>query len=580
MVQKQLMTSAMLQWQVGEWQKLSQIAYDDLHTDNERTRIALMVATAWLQLGERSKAKEALIWAQEFGATKEQIAEQMISSVYNTLGRARTINKDAEKAYEHFKDALMYGAAETEQSLALQLRVNEQCSQLGLSEKSEVMRSRSQLIKASAKVISQHNLGDAWAGNTVNTVIFRHHGIFTWNHFQYTTFYVNDTTLRVVQRDLRDNSIVTSDIKGTYNLKDAHNSISLGIDRLGHIHMSYDHHGTKLRYRRSTLPENISTWSDELPMTGKNEEKVTYPTFILPTNSEPLLILYRDGNWKQGNAYIKSYDEASAQWSDYEKPILSGADQKPWTSNAYWNHPVTGKDGTLHISYVWRTDYFSEKKLVSNINIGYARSYDRGQSWVTSHGHPYTLPITQVNSETIWPIAPGSNLINQTSMALDSKNHPHIVFYADDENGVPQYQHVWFDGKKWRQSYASKRTEPFVLSGGGTLQIPISRPDIVIDEYDNVFMLHRGKETQERMAATFLPAPHYGYMTENTLILHDESVGYAEPIIDRIRWDKENVLSLLLQYNEQPNGDLSHQNSLSKVTILDVAFDTQNRSVN
>ena len=155
-------------------------------------------------------------------------------------------------------------------------------------------------------------------------------------------------------------------------------------------------------------------------------------------------------------------------------------------------------------------------------------------------------------------------------MALDSRNRPHIVFYADDENGVPQYQHLWFDGKKWCHQIISNRSDPFVLCGGGTLQIPISRPEIVIDRFDNVFVLTRGDHSRGRIVATFLAAPDYKWLPDNMQTICDEDIGFAEPIIDRERWLQDNVLTLLLQYNDQPNHDDSPSSITRPIALLDI----------
>lgn len=555
-----------LQWQVGDWHKLCQYSKEDLQQQNTNADMALMSAVAWLQLGDTEQAKQCIMWSQEWGASKALLAKYLLSSLDNTLGLANlTLDLNSEKAIQHLQDTLELGCDDTDIDIALSYRLAQQKHFIELN-------AYPNTTKPVVKQLNKIELGEAWAGNTVNTVIFRHHGLLTVNNIQITAFYVDSQTLRIAERSLVDNSIQNYDLMGEYNLKDAHNSISLAADREGHLHISYDHHGTRLKYRRSLQPMDISAWSDELSMTGKNEEKVTYPTFIMPVNDNPLLILYRDGNWKQGTAYLKYYDETLQAWIDYPHPILSGADQKPWTSNAYWNHPVTDMDGNLLLSFCWRTDYFSEEKLISNINIDYAKSYDGGYHWYTSKDQQYNLPITQVTSETVWPISSGSNLINQTSMALDSQGYPHIVFYANDEHGIPQYQHVWFNGLIWQQTYASNRKETFTLSGGGTLQIPISRPDLVIDEHDNVYVIHSGQEIQHKMAATFLPAPHYELDEKNTQILHDETIGHAEPIIDHLRWQQEKVLSLLIQNNAQPNGDIGHQDINKPVSIVDIQF--------
>ena len=314
-------------------------------------------------------------------------------------------------------------------------------------------------------------------------------------------------------------------------------------------------------------------------MTGTHEDKVTYPCFILPpqileqsANNATLMLLYRYGNSQKGSAHLKNYDEDTQSWVDHPTPILSGAEQRPWTSNAYWNHPVTGTDGSLHLSFVWRTDSIGEEGRVNNINVCYALSLDNGLTWRTSHNRPYQLPITQVNAETVHPVSPGCNLINQTSMALDRHNRPHIVFYSDDPEGIPQYQHLWFDGKVWHHQFISKRTEAFSLMGKGTLQIPISRPEIVVDHADNVYVIYRGDLTKNRMAVSRLFAPDYGYTPEHTCIVWDEDLGYAEPIIDRSRWQQDNVLTMLLQHNWQSDGDHTHDALRAPVTLIDLSL--------
>ncbi|GAB3537729.1 BNR repeat-containing protein [Noviherbaspirillum agri] len=399
----------------------------------------------------------------------------------------------------------------------------------------------------------------------------------TWGDFQYTAFYRNEASLCVVQRHLGTNHFKTHDIAGDYNLRDAHNSISLGIDRDGYIHISYDHHATKLRYRRSSQPHAIESWTEELAMTGVNEDRVTYPTFILPRAGHPLTLLYRDGVHNKGSARLKTYSESTQSWTDRPTPILSGADQKPWTSNAYWNHPAIGSDGSLHLSFVWRTDTLGERQLVNNVNIGYAWSPDNGLNWFTSLGQPYKLPITQVNAETVWPVSPGSNLINQTSMALDSHNRPHIAFYSNDANGVPQYQHIWFDGHTWQHQYFSCRTDTFVLKGGGTLQIPISRPEIIITKTDDAYAIYRGDLTQGRMSITQLRKHNRRLLSADlavqvdlpTAVLWEDGVGFAEPVIDRTRRSSEQVLTMLLQFNHQPDGDLDHRKHIAPVWLAD-----------
>lgn len=575
-----LLATSIAQWQQGDWSSLAQMRPDTLENYPHRALLELLSATGHLQLGNIEAGRNLIHAALAAGCDTGTATQLLVSGVYNTLGRTAALNGHTAPAKAHFVRAIEVSPFRNDSRLIAQARAREQLAQtesaLRPPQAPAPAGTNPEAPGLKVQQLAAFDLGQAWSGNTVNTVIFRHHGILTRGGYQYTAFYVDETNLRMVRRTLATNHIATHDIAGQYNLRDAHNSISLGIDRAGHLHISYDHHANKLRYRRSSQPNAIAEWTDELAMTGANEDRVTYPTFILPRAGHPLTMLYRDGVHNKGSARLKTYDEQTQSWNDRPRPILSGADQKPWTSNAYWNHPAIGSDGSLHLSFVWRTDTIGEQQLVNNINIGYAWSPDNGLSWFTSRGLPCKLPITQVNAETVWPVSPGSNLINQTSMALDSHNRPHIVFYANDTHGVPQYQHIWFDGETWRQQYFSARTQPFTLQGGGTLQIPISRPEILIDPQDRVYAVYRGDLTENRMAVTQLMGathnPEAVDAPSRITQLWPEPVDYAEPVIDRTRWGESQVLGLLLQRTQQPNGDLSHQHTTDPVWLVDFSI--------
>lgn len=566
-----------LLWAQGNWPQLAALhSADTSYSATEQAYIGV----ALLQQGQFDEAKALLAAlltdikapaALQGGLDKQQLAALLLSGGYTSLSNALFINGDDDSAKQLAIQAVKLTEPAELQDTVLQLRTalqQKRLYQAGVEFRAKPLAQ----AEFSVATLQQLALGDAWAGNTVNTVIFRHHGVFSHNGIQYTAFYVDKHTLRLAQRNLTSNELVFADISGNYNIKDAHNSISLGMDREGYLHISYDHHGTQLKYRRSLNPYSIDGFSDELEMTGQREMKVTYPAFLMPIADEPLQLLYRDGNHQKGAAYIKRYSETDQRWSDGDSAILAGDTNQPWTSNAYWNHPVRDSEGNGHLSFIWRTHHIGEQQQINNMNICYAKTFDNGKSWYSSNNKPFKLPITQVNAEVVWPVSPASNLINQTSMATDSQNRPHIVFYANDEQGIVQYQHLWFDGSKWQQQVISNRTSAFDLCGGGTLRIPISRPEIVIDKQDNVFVIYRGDLTGDCMAALCLKAPHYSYHAVNQQILYPEPLGLAEPVIDRLRWQQQQVLSLLLQYNDQPNHDVGHASVIKPIYLVDVVF--------
>jgi len=331
---------------------------------------------------------------------------------------------------------------------------------------------------------------------------------------------------------------------------------------------------TGLCYRRSKKPLAIDQWSDALPMAGKHEAGVAHPAFVLPRQNHPLTLFYRDGVGNEGCARLKTYDEANHRWVDLPIAILSGAKEAPWACNAYWNHPASGDDGSLHLSFVWRSISTGNQEGVNNINIGYAWSSDNGLTWATSKGRSYELPITPVSSETVFPVSPGSNLAHQTSMALDSQKRPHIVFYADDENSIPQYQHLWFDGRKWQHQIISQRTRPFCLEERGTLRSPIGRPEIVVDRQGSVFVVYRGDCTDNRLVAQKLCPPSYHVLPIHVTQLWDEDLGYAEPVIDRSRWSRDQILTVQVQSNQQADGGRNDLPKTSTVNLVDIQFST------
>src|SRR5699024_7533034 len=82
-------------------------------------------------------------------------------------------------------------------------------------------------------------------------------------------------------------------------VKDAHNSISIGVDGDGYLHVSWGMHGNELQYVRSLKPHGLEL-TEPLTMTGQDEKTVTYPRFYRLHDGD-LLFLYRDGSSGKGN---------------------------------------------------------------------------------------------------------------------------------------------------------------------------------------------------------------------------------------------------------------------------------------
>ncbi len=328
------------------------------------------------------------------------------------------------------------------------------------------------------------------------------------HHFQYAAFYSPLKELVIVQRHLKLNTITKTVIDHVPSLHDAHFSISLGIDRDGFLHISYAQHNAQLVYRRTSAPHQPETFGPFQAMTGQHEKRLTYPYFLYPCeeDGDAFYFVYRHGYCESGEIHIKRYDHPSQTWIDLPKPILSGLKQSPWTSGSYLQRPLLDQKGHIHFLNTWRTHTLGEAKRVNNINLDYLTSPDDGINWFTSTEQPLALPVTQVNSETVVAIGPGSNLMNQSGAALDNTGHPLSVYYANDASGIPQYQILQYQdtlngNSKWLNTIIGNQSQAFNLEGFGTLNVPLSRPDVVILPDNTPMMIYRSEETKQCLVA-------------------------------------------------------------------------------
>jgi hypothetical protein len=410
-----------------------------------------------------------------------------------------------------------------------------------------------------------HQFPPGWARNTINTSIFRGAGLVTAEGFQFGAYYESETQILLFRRTLATNAVEIHRLPSEAALNDAHNIISLGVDGDGYLHLAFEQHGSALNYRRASAPLAIDAWSEPVAMTGQNEDRVTYPYFVTATRpGQPLLFFYRNGSAMKADVHLKRYDSAAKKWEDGEAPILAGSDLRPWSAGPYLNHPALDARGHLHLFFTWRTHHVGAD-LVNNRNLDYARSEDWGKTWLASNGQAFRLPITPVTSETALATAPGSNLINQCGAGVSKDGRPFAVCYLNDINGIPQYGVVWHDGRSWLNQQLLRQHAAFNLLGRGTLRLPMSRPDVVVDGDDTAWLIFRSQSTRNQMVAVPLRGPKYRADPKLLRSLWDHDLGYCEPVIDRARWSRDGVLSMLLQRSDQ--GD---QEGVGKLAQADV----------
>jgi hypothetical protein len=389
-------------------------------------------------------------------------------------------------------------------------------------------------------------VGAGWANNSVNTVVFRKNSLVTFRDTQFIAFYDAD---RYVVLGKRRSGGEQWQLKRTAfqgNTADAHNCISIMVDGDGYLHLSWDHHNNALRYCRSIQPGSLEM-TDKMAMTGKFENRVSYPEFYkMPSGN--LLFFYRDGGSGQGNLVINQYNTATQKWVQLHSNLIDGEKKR----NAYWQACVDAR-GTIHVSWVWR----ESPDVSSNHDIAYARSTDGGITWQKSTGEKYTLPITASTAEYAVRISQQSELINQTSMSTDEQGNPFIATYWRDANTtVPQYHIVYNSGRKWSSLALDFRKTPFSLSGVGSKRIPIARPQVMVKgngKKASVLMVFRDEERGNKISVASINKIKKATWKINDL--SGTSVGSWEPTFDTELWKEHKQLNLFVQNVEQVDAE-------------------------
>ncbi|KGO94634.1 BNR repeat-containing protein [Flavobacterium subsaxonicum] len=401
---------------------------------------------------------------------------------------------------------------------------------------------------------TQTTVGLGWSSNSVNTVVFRNSALTSLKNYQFTAYYDNDGYMVLGKRKLGSSNwqVVKSEYKG--NVKDAHNTISLAVDAKGYVHVSFDHHDTRLRYAKSKEPFGLALGAEQ-SMTGSQELKVTYPEFHNLPNGK-LIFCYRSGASGRGNMVINSYNAATDKWTQLQNNLLNGEELR----SAYWQICVDNM-GYIHVSWVWRESW----DVSTNHDICYTVSKDGGVTWQKSTGEAYVLPITVASAEVAWPVPQNSSLINQTSMTADANGNPYIATYWDND-GIPQYKVVYKTDGKWQLLNTNFHKNTFTLGGGGTKNITISRPKVLINKAI-LYLLFRDAERGSKITLTYADLDKKQWQVKN---LTEQSVGDWEPNYDQELWSAKKQLHIFSQKVTQVDGEGLQQVAPQPVNVIEV----------
>jgi len=303
--------------------------------------------------------------------------------------------------------------------------------------------------------ISSLDVEPVWAGHPVGFSLLTH------GDQQYAAFYDASQQMAVAQRTLG---------KRTWRFKtlpskvgwDTHNAVTMALDREGYLHVMGNMHASPLVYFRSTKPADAGSLERVAAMTGKEEDRVTYPVFSYAPDGA-LLLEYRSGSSGSGNTFTNRYDERTKTWHPLtDQPLFYGGERM----NAYPLLAVKGPDGWVHQVWVWRDTPMAE----TNHDLSYARSRDLVH-WETAAGMPLTLPLTIGTKGIVVDAAPvRGGLLNGTqAVGFDAQGRVVISYIKYDAAGNTQLYFARFEAGKWVSRQASDWKYRWDFHGGGSI---------------------------------------------------------------------------------------------------------------
>jgi hypothetical protein len=415
-------------------------------------------------------------------------------------------------------------------------------------------------------------------GRAINGVSFQADILITFNGYQYTAWYDNVGTAQTVwlaRRSVNGTTagawqpISTGSLFVNGKAKwDAHNVISLGVSPMdGTLHMSWDHHSNKLRYRRSVrglCTTNTAAWGagmmnaeqNWLVASGQAVASVTYPCFYNSPAGD-LIFEYRVGSSASGDTWMHYYNPTTGVWNARWQFVTrsgtftglsnGGTNVSSTTRNAYDNGFDFGPDGTLHYTWTFR------EKGTFNHDIHYAYSTNGGATWLNNPG---AVVADKSSAQNISVNSPGiilkvidgtQEMINQQAQCVDRDGRVHVLMShrrvepgfewqaGDSAFGGPDtaYYHYFRDPASGVWSQRRLSVSPYRVG---------SRPKIGFDQQGNVYAVftYGGKLVVDSASK----ASSYSDWA-NVATLNGAFNG--EPLIDQNRLTADGILSVFLQ---------------------------------
>jgi hypothetical protein len=307
-------------------------------------------------------------------------------------------------------------------------------------------------LKHVADGVSGAQVDQVWAGTRVT------YAALAAGSKRFFGYYDSTRRLTISEYDLATGKICYARLDSVFGGWDSHNSVVLALDPEGYLHVAGNMHASPLVYARAARPGSIEGIR-LAPMVGKDEERTTYPRFLL-TSDGKFVFLYRAGGSGNGRWVVNQF--VDGRWQRVHDALFGDR----WEKTPVSAYPalVQGPDGSFHVPIVWR----QRPDVTSNFAISYAKSPDL-KTWLTHDGKPISLPITPDTADRIeWP-GKGAGLLNSPKVSFDAKGQPVITYSRYGEGGRNAIIAARPAGEGWAISTIATADRQTPVVGKGSL---------------------------------------------------------------------------------------------------------------
>ncbi|KAI1321976.1 hypothetical protein F5Y16DRAFT_57726 [Xylariaceae sp. FL0255] len=466
--------------------------------------------------------------------------------------------------------------------------------------------------------------------HAINGYAFQQDALHTFNGWQYACFYASlpngaasaPLFVHLSRRQLPAGAWETLGFDDyPQTVDDGHNTVQLGVcPGDGTIHLSYDHHCDRIRYRHSipgvaTCPDKVK-WGPELftptlsslpgltlsPEVSELLSYITYPRFV--THGQNLLFTFRTGKAGLGDDHLCVYsaanqpdspkasiitaskdsghdDRSTSISTDYKYTFL-GTHLKGISNNPYIHGlDVSPQDGTLHMTWVYREFVYYDgwddpadtkhkmqsgpNSAANNRDICYAWSDDGGVCWRSSGGRESKgeeeegkggKGIVIADLRQGESILPSSPGITAFGIPKGSGLINQEAQAVDRDGGVHVLNRDSMDGGVQRWKHYYKAR--------GEPWTQRALPYV-----DGVYGGKRGQLAVSRDGDLYFVLPHHADVVltvlkatnasryaEYELVWRGEGFPPSEPLVDKARLDQDNILSVFTKVVSKPEGEV------------------------